>query len=31
MLRDGCTHELDAGRPLGEVVSGLVQIAARPS
>jgi hypothetical protein len=29
-LRKGCTHELDAGRPLSEVVSELVRIAARP-
>ena len=27
LLRKGCTRELDAGRPLGEVVSDLVQIA----
>jgi dephospho-CoA kinase len=31
LLRKGCTRELDAGRPLGEVVSDLVQIATRPS
>jgi predicted ATPase len=31
LLRKGCTHELDAGRPLGEVVSDLVQIAAHRS
>jgi dephospho-CoA kinase len=30
LLREGCTHELDAGRPLGEVVAELVRIAARP-
>jgi dephospho-CoA kinase len=29
LLRKGCTCELDADRPLGEVVSDLVQIAAR--
>lgn len=31
LLRKGCTREIDAGRPLGEVVSDLVQIAARPA
>jgi hypothetical protein len=29
LLREGCTHELDAGRPLDEVVADLVAIAAR--
>jgi dephospho-CoA kinase len=26
LLRQGCTHELDAGRPLGDVVADLAQI-----
>jgi hypothetical protein len=30
LLRKGCTHELDAGRPLAEVVAELVRISARP-
>jgi hypothetical protein len=30
LLREGCTHELDASRPLAEVVADLVAIAARP-
>jgi dephospho-CoA kinase len=30
LLRKGCTHELDAGRPLGEVVAELVRVSARP-
>jgi hypothetical protein len=29
LLRTGCTHELDAGRPLAEVVADLVAIASR--
>ena len=29
LLREGCTHELDASRPLGEVVADLVAIASR--
>jgi adenylate kinase family enzyme len=29
LLRAGCTHELDAGRPLAEVVADLVAIASR--
>jgi hypothetical protein len=29
LLREGCTHELDAGRPLDEVVADLIAIAAR--
>jgi len=29
LLRAGCTHELDAGRPLGEVVADLIAIASR--
>lgn len=31
LLRATCTHELDAGRPLDEVVSDLVAIASRAS
>jgi hypothetical protein len=31
LLREGCTHELDAGRPLDEVVDDLVAIASRPT
>ena len=27
LLRDGCTHELDASRPLAEVVANLIAIA----
>ena len=30
LLREGCTHELDAGRPLDEVVADLIAIASRP-
>ena len=30
LLREGCTHELDASRPLAEVVADLVAIASRP-
>ena len=30
LLRAGCTHELDASRPLDEVVADLLAIAARP-
>lgn len=30
LLRKGCTHELDAGRPLDEVVKDLIAIASRP-
>ena len=29
LLRDGCTHELDATRPLEEVVTDLIAIASR--
>lgn len=29
LLRIGCTHELDASRPLGEVVADLIAIAER--
>ena len=30
LLREGCTHELDASRPLDEVVVDLIAIASRP-
>ncbi|GIG92912.1 AAA family ATPase [Plantactinospora endophytica] len=30
LLRAGCTHELDASRPLDEVVADLVAIASHP-
>lgn len=30
LLRESCTHELDASRPLGEVVADLEAIASRP-
>jgi hypothetical protein len=30
LLRAGCTHELDARRPLDEVVADLIAIAAHP-
>ncbi len=30
LLRDTCTHELDASRPLDEVVADLIAIASRP-
>src|SRR5438034_10242061 len=30
VLREGCTHELDASRPLDEVVADLIAIASRP-
>jgi hypothetical protein len=30
LLRESCTHELDAGRPLDEVVADLIAIASRP-
>jgi shikimate kinase len=29
LLREGCTHELDASRPLDEVVADLIEIAVR--
>ena len=29
LLRESCTHELDASRPLAEVVADLVAIASR--
>ena len=31
LLRAGCTHELDAGRPLDEVVADLIAIASCPT
>lgn len=30
LLRESCTHELDATRPLAEVVADLIAIAASP-
>ena len=30
LLRAGCTHELDASRPLDDVVADLIAIASRP-
>jgi adenylate kinase family enzyme len=30
LLRQGCTHELDASRPLDDVVVDLIAIASRP-
>jgi hypothetical protein len=30
LLRASCTHELDASRPLADVVAGLVTIASHP-
>ena len=30
LLRAGCTHELDASRPLADVVADLIAIASRP-
>ena len=29
-LREGCTHELDASRPLADIVVDLTAIASRP-
>ena len=31
LLREKCTHELDASRPLDEVVADLIAIASRPT
>jgi dephospho-CoA kinase len=31
LLREGCTHELDASRPLDEIVTDLIAIASRPT
>ena len=30
LLREGCTHELDASRPLVDIVADLTAIASRP-
>jgi adenylate kinase family enzyme len=30
LLRKGCSHELDASRPLDEVVDGLIAVASHP-
>ena len=30
LLREGCTHELDASRPLADIVADLTAIASRP-
>jgi broad-specificity NMP kinase len=30
LLREGCTHELDASRPLDDVVADLIAIESRP-
>jgi hypothetical protein len=30
LLREGCTHELDASRPLADIVADLTAIATRP-
>jgi thymidylate kinase len=30
LLRESCTHELDASRPLNDVVADLIAIASRP-
>jgi hypothetical protein len=30
LLREGCTHELDARRPLAHIVAELIAIASRP-
>jgi hypothetical protein len=30
VLRSNCTHELDASRPLDEVMADLIAIASRP-
>ena len=30
LLREGCTHELDASRPLADTVADLIAIASRP-
>jgi AAA domain len=31
LLREGCTHELDASRPLDDIVADLIAIASRPT
>jgi hypothetical protein len=30
LLRESCTHELDASRPLADIVADLIAIASRP-
>ncbi len=30
LLRAGCTHDLDASRPLADIVADLTAIASRP-
>ena len=30
LLREGCSHELDASRPLADVVADLIGIASDP-
>jgi hypothetical protein len=30
LLREGCTHELDASRPLADTIADLIAIASRP-
>ena len=30
LLREGCTHELDASRPLVDIIADLTAIASRP-
>jgi hypothetical protein len=30
LLREGCTHELDASRPLADIVVDLTAIASHP-
>jgi hypothetical protein len=30
LLREGCTHELDASRPLADIIADLTAIASRP-
>ncbi len=30
LLREGCTHELDASRPLADIVADLIAIASHP-
>jgi dephospho-CoA kinase len=31
LLREGCTHELDASRPLADIVADLIAIASHPT
>jgi hypothetical protein len=30
LLREGCSHELDANRPLADIVADLAAISSRP-